>query len=193
MLLSPSSDGVENVPWYDDDPGRAYDHVMGLVWNFWDTMRTDPNGLPYYAEHSPLPFKVNALTGEVGQLRNNNGDGTVVGASTYTSNWCPTLELLIELQRLDVDRADEYRRAFDLLLAWMKKYPIDNQRWGPFFEDVQGWSDTQINAITCAQFIMEHRDLFPDWKQDVERIFAWVYATLGNKDWGGRGAFDGAN
>jgi hypothetical protein len=312
------------VPWFDDDPGRAYDHVMGLVWNFWDTMRTDPNGLPYYmnhqvwrpdfndprglggdqlqmamsswrqyyaysgservkqntlfladyylehglspadgkwpdvpfpyntliysgkydgdmilgpgflqpdkagslglelarlhkmhsrdssvhstaeryrtaaikiartliahlepgdAEHSPLPFKVNALTGEVGQLRNNNGDGTVVGASTYTSNWCPTLELLIELQRLDVDRADEYHRAFDLLLAWMKKYPIDNQRWGPFFEDVQGWSDTQINAITCAQFIMEHRDLFPDWKLDVERIFAWVYATLGNKEW----------
>ena len=279
------------VPWFDDDPGKSYDHVLGLVWNFWDTMRTDSNGLPYYmnhqvwrpdfndprglggdqlqmamsswrlyyaycgnervkqnalfladyylehglspadckwpdlpfpyntliyagrydgdmvlgpgflqpdkagslglelarlykmhsrdryvhttadryrtaaikigrtlidhlkpgdAEHSPLPFKVNAFTGEVGQFRNNNVDGTVVGESTYTSNWCPTLELLIELQQLDVERATEYRSAFDLLLAWMKKYPIDNQRWGPFFEDVQGWSDTQINAITCA-------------------------------------------
>jgi hypothetical protein len=312
------------VPWFDDDPGRAYDHTLQIVWQFWDDMRKDPNGLPYYmnhqvwrpdfndprglggdqlqmamsswrqyyaysgnervkqnalfladyylshglspldckwpnlpfpyntliysgqydgdmvlgpgylqpdkagslgrelvrlyklhsrdayvrstadrylqaamaiartlidhlepgdADHSPLPFKVNAFTGEVGQLRNNNVDGTVVGASAYTSNWCPTLEMFEELAELDPQRAAEYRHAFDVLLAWMKTYPIANQRWGPFFEDVQGWSDTQINAVTCAQFIMEHRQLFPEWESDVRRIFDWVYATLGNRDW----------
>ena len=39
------------VPWYSDDPGTSYDHVINLVWNFWDTMRVDINGLPYYMNH----------------------------------------------------------------------------------------------------------------------------------------------
>jgi hypothetical protein len=65
----------------------------------------------------------------------------------------------------------------------MKKYPLQNNRWGPFFEDVQGWSDTQINATTFARFIMEHREYFPQWKQDVQSIFSWTYKTLGNDSW----------
>ena len=312
------------VPWFSDDPGKAHDHTLAVVWNFWDTMRTDPNGLPYYMNHqvwrsdfndprglggdqlqmamsswrlyyaysgnervkqnalfladhylshgmspadcewpnvpfpyntliysgkydgdmilgpgyvqpdkagslglelvrisklhsrdrnlhvtveryraaaiaiartliahlepgdadrSPLPFKVNAFTGEIGKLQNHSAAGAVGGESTYTSNWCPTMELLLELEQLDPDHAAEYRQAFDALLAWMKKYPIANQRWGPFFEDIPGWSDTQINAVTCAQFIMDRRELFPDWKRDVVRIFDWVYETLGNDKW----------
>ena len=39
------------VPWYDEDPGNSYSHLMGLVWRFWDNMRTDLNGLPYYMNH----------------------------------------------------------------------------------------------------------------------------------------------
>ena len=39
------------LPWYDQDPGKSYDHVLGLVWQFWDRMRMDPNGLPYYMNH----------------------------------------------------------------------------------------------------------------------------------------------
>ena len=65
----------------------------------------------------------------------------------------------------------------------MKEYPLRNNKWGPFFEDVPGWSDTQINAVTFAQFIMNHREYFPDWEKEVRGIFSWVYATLGNKEW----------
>jgi hypothetical protein len=32
------------LPWYNPDPGISYDHMMHLVWNFWDTMRIDLNG-----------------------------------------------------------------------------------------------------------------------------------------------------
>lgn len=39
------------IPWYDADPGISYNHVINLVWNFWDTMRRDMNGLPYYMNH----------------------------------------------------------------------------------------------------------------------------------------------
>src|SRR5258706_4115925 len=39
------------VPWYDADPGTSYNHIIQIVWNFWDTMRRDMNGLPYYMNH----------------------------------------------------------------------------------------------------------------------------------------------
>ncbi len=312
------------LPWSANDPGQAYDHVINLVWTFWDRMRKDPNGLPYYmnhqvwrpdqddprglggdqlqmalsswqllyaysgnervkqnmkfiadyylthslspsncawpdlpfpyntliysgeydgdmvigkgflqpdkagsfglelvhlykmtsrdfylqstsgryleaairiahtlsshlqpgdADHSPLPFKVNAATGETGQLKKNNVDGSIVGEASYTSNWSATMELFLELAKLDPRNEADYQQAFATLLKWMTHYPLPQNRWGPFFEDVQGWSDTQINAVTFARFMLEHREYFPAWPVEVENIFQWVYQTLGNQQW----------
>ena len=39
------------LPWYNPEPGIAYDHIINLVWNFWINMRIDFNGLPYYMNH----------------------------------------------------------------------------------------------------------------------------------------------
>ena len=47
------------IPWYNPDPGIAYDHVLNLVWNFWDTMRVDMNGIPYYMNHQVWKQGVN--------------------------------------------------------------------------------------------------------------------------------------
>jgi len=312
------------VPWFSSDPGDAYSHVIQSVWRFWDTMRVDMNGLPYYMNHqvwtpgvddtrgiggdqlqmalsswlllyqytgnervkenmkfmagyylthglsssgsewadipypyntliysgifdgdmvigrnytqpdkagsfglelvhlykltgtqrhgqtpagiylesavniantlakhmiegndtrSPLPFKVNAVTGETGKLLSNNGDRSVASQSDYTTNWSGTMELFLELIKMNAGETTLYQHALENMLAWMKKYPLKNNKWGPFFEDVPGWSDTQINAVTFAQFIMNHQEFFPDWKNDVDGIFKWVYKTLGNKSW----------
>jgi hypothetical protein len=65
----------------------------------------------------------------------------------------------------------------------MKTYPLENNRWGPFFEDIVGWSDTQINAVTFAEFMMRHQQYFPEWRKDVKEIFDWVYLKLGNDKW----------
>lgn len=312
------------IPWYSPDPGLAYDHVINLVWNFWDTMRVDMNGIPYYMNHqvwrpgvndprgaggdqfamalsswrllyqysgnervkqnmkfiaeyylthglslatavwpdipfpyntfiysglydgdmvigknftqpdkagsfgielvnlykmlnrerypnqadkeylnaaikiantlarhtkagdslhSPLPFKVNAITGEIGMLKRNDQRDKDDQLSGYTTNWSGTLELFLELQKLNAGEGAAYKKAFDSILEWMKKYPLKNNRWGPFFEDIAGWSDTQINAITFAQFMMNHREYFPEWKTEVQTIFDWVYQNLGNDKW----------
>jgi hypothetical protein len=132
---------------------------------------------------SPLPFKVNAVTGETGKLLSNNGDGSVASRSDYTTNWSGTMELFLELIKMNKGNVSLYQHSFDNLLSWMKKYPLKNNKWGPFFEDVPGWSDTQINAVTFAQFMMNHQEYFPDWKNEVEGIFKWVYKTLENKTW----------
>lgn len=130
-------------------------------------------------DNSPLPFKVHAQTGQVGQLINK--DGTI--KSSYTTNWAGALRLYEELIRLKKGNAALYKRAFDTTLAWMKAYPLKSNKWGPFFEDIQGWSDTQINAVTFADFIMDHRELFPNWRKDVQGIFDWVHANLANDTW----------
>lgn len=312
------------LPWYNDDPGKSYSYVIDRIWNFWDTMRVDMNGLPYYMNHqvwrsdfndprglggdqiqmalsswrllyaysgnervkenmkfladyylshglsssnskwpnipfpyntliysgiydgdmvigkdftqpdkagsfgielihlykmmsneryphatekryldaaidiantlaiqvntgdennSPLPFKVNANTGEVGKLKNNSGNKSDAGLSSYTTNWSGTMELFLELIELKEGNVEVYQKSFDILLKWMKKYPMATNKWGPFFEDIPGWSDTQINAMTWARFIMNHQGYFPNWKSDVQKINEWVYTTLGNDQW----------
>jgi hypothetical protein len=312
------------IPWYHPDPGIAYDRMMHLVWNFWDTMRVDMNGIPYYMNHqvwrpgvndprgvggdqfamalsswrlyyqytgnervkqnmkfiaeyylthglsdagakwphipypyntfvysgrydgdmvigknytqpdkagsfglelvnlykmsrnerfpnqaykayldaavniantlashikpgdslvSPLPFKVNAVTGEVGMLKRHDQREVDDQRSDYTTNWAGTMELFLELQNLGEGNVSAYKKAFDVLLQWMKKYPLQNNRWGPFFEDIVGWSDTQINAVTFAQFMMDHPEHFPEWRKEVKGIFDWVYKNLGNNNW----------
>ena len=58
---------------------------------------------------------------------------------------------------------------------------MKSNRWGPFFEDVPGWSDTQINAVTFAMYLMENPGLVPHWKETVKGILEWVHNNLENK------------
>ena len=134
-------------------------------------------------DHSPMPFKVNAQTGETGKLISNTGNGAIAGSSSYTTNWVGTLQLFEELTKMKEGNVNAYAKGTKLILNWMKKYPLKTNKWGPFFEDVPGWSDTQINAVTFALFMMDNRDIFPDWKNQVRQILDWVYKILGNDQW----------
>ncbi len=132
---------------------------------------------------SPLPFRVNAKTGETGSLFDNMGSGKKVSPALYTSNWTGTLMLFEELSMLDPQNRDNYQDAFNTIIEWMKEYPLKTNKWGPFFEDIPGWSDTQTNAVSFATFIMQHREIFPRWKEDVKGIFDWTYRELGNHEY----------
>jgi hypothetical protein len=132
---------------------------------------------------SPLPFRVNARTGEIGSFLDNNNSGKFVSKALYTSNWTGTLMLLNELMKVDSANANQYSNSFATILGWMKEFPLKTNKWGPFFEDIPGWSDTQINAITFAMFILLNPDLFPQWQEDVKGIFEWTYKELGNSEY----------
>ena len=144
-------------------------------------------------DHSPWPFKVNAITGDTGVLVDQEvwyegmdkdvKNKKVDRRSTYTTFWTGSLGLFDELIAMRKGHLTKYRRAFDMVLAWMKKYPLKNNKWGPFFEDVPRWSDTQINAITFAMYLLEHPELDVNWKQDVRSIIDWAYRQLGNSDY----------
>jgi hypothetical protein len=139
--------------------------------------------IPGNNDQSPLPFRVNAMTGETGFLYDNDMSGKKVKSALYTSNWTCTMMLFEELSALDPVNKDEYEKSFKLILDWMKTYPLMTNKWGPFFEDIPGWSDTQTNAISFAMFILKHTELFPDWKNNVKSIFDWTYSELGNREY----------
>jgi len=105
-----------------------------------------------------------------------------VKPSEYTTNYSGTLELFTAMSQFDSQNKVIYQHAFENCLNWMKEYPLKTNKWGPFFEDVTGWSDTQINAITFARYILLHQKYFPEWQSDVKGIIEWVRNTLGNKE-----------
>jgi len=144
-------------------------------------------------DNSPWPFKVHAVTGETGLLTDievwyEGMDKDLKKSpknkrSSYTTVWTGTLNLFDELIKLKKDDDKAYRQAFDVVVDWLKTYPAKTNKWGPFFEDVPRWSDTQINGVTYAMFIMEHPELDTAWDKTVNHIFQWVYGELGNKEY----------
>ena len=142
---------------------------------------------------SPWPFKVNAITGDTGLLVNQevwyegmhddikNKQGNK--KSSYTTFWTGSVDMFSQLIALKKGNTDSYRKANRIVIDWMKKFPTKNNKWGPFFEDVPRWSDTQINAITFAMYLLEHPEIDHDWRRDASNIIKWVYDSLGNYDY----------
>lgn len=178
--------GIELVHLYKKTGNEKY---LDAAVNIANTMATKVQ--PGDEDHSPWPFKVNAETGEAGVLvegtfwhedisEDVEAEDRRHRRSLYTTNWTPTLNLFSELMTLEEGQVEAYGKAYDLTLDWLQKYPVQTNKWGPFFEDVPGWSDTNINAITYAMFLMNNRELDPNWEETVAGIFQWVYDELGN-------------
>jgi len=170
--------GYELVNLYKMTRDKKYLNAAIKIANTLASKTTDGDSL-----NSPMPFKVNAENGKVGSLNKSLLDSTPVALSSYTTNWSPTLSLFISLNEMRIGETKSYQTALNKLLKWVKAYPLKNNKWGPFFEDVAGWSDTQINAMTFARFIIEHQNLFDNWENDAQGIIDWVYLKLGNHDW----------
>jgi hypothetical protein len=135
---------------------------------------------PGDASHSPWPFRVNAETGKVSErIAADPRDGTLYIAE-YTSNWTPTLTLFNDLESLREGQVQKYRDTARTVLAWLKTYPIATNKWGPFFEDVSIYSDTEINADTLAAYLLNHPEEDPEARKHARAILDWVEHNLGN-------------
>ena len=124
--------------------------------------------------NSPLPYRVNAHTGEV--------------VDSYTANWTPTMRLFEELIKLGQGHTDSFNVGLAVLGEWLKAYPMKNDVWGPYFEDVPIFSNTEINAISAARYVLDHPDWDPNWQQDARRILDATYDTFNDSNWANYGA-----
>lgn len=135
---------------------------------------------PGDTSHSPWPFRVNAVSGKVSeQIAPDPRDGTRYVAE-YTSNWTPTLTLFSALESLREGKVEKYQETARIVLTWLKTYPLATNRWGPFFEDISIYSDTEINADTMAAYLLNHPEDDPESLAHAQGILDWVEHTLGN-------------
>ena len=137
---------------------------------------------PGDATHSPWPFRVNATTGKISERIAPDPDGTLYVAD-YTSNWTPTLALFDDLVLLNEGQVEKYRDTARIVIRWLQNYPLTTSKWGPFFEDVSTYSDTEINADTLAAYLLDHPQQDSDWQAHAGAILQWVERYLGNHNY----------
>ncbi len=118
---------------------------------------------------SPWPFRVDVR------------DGSVVEA--YTSHVIPAIRLFDALIDLDLDPDRKYQEARRITWAWLMEYPVRNQHWKGYFEDIrldpENENRDQYSALETARYLLKNPDRDPDWKAHCREILEWVLTTLG--------------
>lgn len=148
------------------------------------------NMQPGDEDNSPWPYRVNAETGEIHQstatASNKITQKGQTRQATYTTNFAPVLVMFDQLIELKQGKTADYARARKMLVDWLKTYPLKNNKWGPFFEDVptHDFSDTAINAGTLAWYMLEKQSAWDaNWKQQVEGTLGWVDKMFSDNKW----------
>jgi hypothetical protein len=133
--------------------------------------------------HTPWPFRVNARTGEV------------VNGEEYGGMIVAPVRLFAELVRLKEGDVAAYERAQDTAWNWILKYPIKNDRWSGYFEDVtkNQQNVNQASPTMTAWYILtaeNQEKLDPKWTGDVGHMIDWVRRRFGRGPYFGAWAID---
>jgi len=120
------------------------------------------------ATRSPWPFRVYAQTGTVRE--------------EYCANVIGAIALFDELIRLGLGNTAVYQTARDTAWNWMMTYPMQNNVWANYFEDVAIQQNTgnltQYSALMAARYLLEHPDYDGSWESHVRGLLAWVESTF---------------
>jgi fibronectin type 3 domain-containing protein len=122
---------------------------------------------------SPWPFRVSAKSGAIREQ--------------YGSHVISAIELFDELDRLGLSNT-EYRSARGVAWTWMMAYPMKNNAWAGYFEDIVIQSDAsntnQLDPMMVARYLLRHPDTDPDWLTHVRGLISWVESTFGVTEYG---------
>jgi len=119
--------------------------------------------------HSPWPFRVVAANGIV--------------RDEYGANVLGPIMLFDELLRLKLGDAAGNARARDLAWTWMMTYPMKNDAWSGYFEDIAIMdlpedNPNQYTPMQLAKYLMEHPERDPEWREHVEHLLDFVIDTF---------------
>lgn len=120
------------------------------------------------AQQSPWPFRVYAQTDKP--------------LEDYSSNVIGPIRLLDELIRLRLGDVASYRRARRMAWDWLMAYPMKDNVWEAYFEDVPINKDhtnfNQYSALETARYLMQHPEFDPDWRAHAAGLIAWAEKTF---------------
>lgn len=116
--------------------------------------------------HSPWPFRVDALTGT--RIRED-----------YTANTIGPIRLFDELLRLRLGERPAYARAREIAWRWLMAYPVQNNVWTQYFEDVLIHPDYRTNlnhysALETARYLLQHSEPDHEAIAKAKRLLDWV-------------------
>jgi hypothetical protein len=130
------------------------------------------NFKPGDERNSPWPYRCFARDGRI-----DSAPGT--GMFPYSANVVEPIMLFDELIRLDQGDIAAYKKVREGAWAWLMKYPMQNNVWVGYFEDVKASMENmnQVIPLEFARYILLHPDKDPDWREHARKLIDWVKTT----------------
>jgi hypothetical protein len=127
------------------------------------------NYKPGDRDHSPWPVRLSAR------------DGKTVGAAMgpYSANVIDPIMLFDELIRLGQGDVAGYTRVRAAAWDWFQKYPLSNNVWVGYFEDVPPSMDNmnQVIPLEFARYVLLHPEKDLQWREHAKQLIEWVKST----------------
>jgi hypothetical protein len=127
------------------------------------------NFRPGDEKNSPWPVRCYA--------RDGKADGGPMGP--YSANVIEPIMLFDELIRLGQGDVGGYNRVRAGAWDWFQKYPLANNVWVGYFEDVVPSMENmnQVIPLEFARYVLLHAEKDPQWREHARRLIEWVKTT----------------
>jgi hypothetical protein len=143
------------------------------------------NFKPGDEKNSPWPYRSYARDGKTegqGQdphLSNFDNPRQKPGMGPYSANVVEPIMLFDELVRLQQGDFTNYVKIRQGAADWLNKYPMQNNVWVGYFEDVTPdmANMNQVIPLEYARYILLHPEKDPDWRKHARQLIDWVKTT----------------
>jgi hypothetical protein len=127
------------------------------------------NYKPGDAKISPWPVRCYARDGKI--------DGP--GMGPYSANVVEPIMLFDELIRLSQGDVSSYQKTRKGAWEWLHKYPMQNNVWVGYFEDVTPSMENmnQVIPLEYARYVLLNPDKDPEWRENARKLIEWVKTT----------------
>ena len=158
------------------EDGYAYLRLYEMTGNtkyLWAAIRCADallkNFKPGDEKNSPWPVRCYA--------RDGRAEGGPMGP--YSANVIEPIMLFDELIRLGHGDVAGYARVRAGAWDWFQKYPLANNVWVGYFEDVVPSMENmnQVIPLEFARYVLLHPEKDPQWREHARRLIEWVKTT----------------
>jgi hypothetical protein len=120
-------------------------------------------------KNSPWPVRCYARDGKIKD----------VTMGPYSANVVEPIMLFDEMMRLGQGDTVNYARVRSDAWDWFQKYPLTNNVWVGYFEDVPPTMENmnQVIPLEFARYVLLHPEKDPQWQEHAQRLIEWVKTT----------------
>jgi hypothetical protein len=120
--------------------------------------------------HSPWPVRCYAKDGST------RGEKPM---GPYSANVIEPIMLFDELIRLKQGNVADYTRTRENAWQWFQTYPLVNNVWVGYFEDVSPsmGNMNQVIPLEFARYVLLHPEKDPQWREHSRKLIEWVKTT----------------